>query len=60
MRKHVVTLTPSEKVKSAIYKELLPMVNSGTVELLDLSRLQAQLAGLERRVARGGERSGRR
>ena len=57
MRKHVVTLKPSEKVKSAIYKELLPMVNSGTVELLDLSRLQAQLAGLERRVARGGRDS---
>ena len=33
------------------------MLNSGTVELLDVSRLQSQLLGLERRTARGGHDS---
>jgi len=48
---------PSEKVKSDIYRELLPAVNAGRVDLLDLPVLRAQLAGLERRVARGGKDS---
>ena len=47
----------SERTKSEIYKELLPLLNSGRVELLDLPRLRAQLCGLERRTARGGRDS---
>jgi hypothetical protein len=47
----------SERVKSDIYKELLPLMNSGRVELLDLPRLTTQLCGLERRTARGGKDS---
>jgi hypothetical protein len=54
MRKHGVRLEPSERAKSDIYRELLPIVNSGGCELLDNARLIAQLAGLERRTARGG------
>ena len=57
LRKHGVTLQSSEKVKSAIYGELLPLLNSGALELLDVPRLHAQLGGLERRTARGGRNS---
>ena len=47
----------SERSKSEIYKELLPLLNSCRVELLDITRLRAQLCGLERRTARGGRDS---
>lgn len=43
--------------KSALYRELLPLLNAGRVELPDNPRLVAQLSGLERRVARGGRDS---
>lgn len=56
-RAHGVTYKPSEKAKSDLYRELLPAVNAGRVELLDLPALRAQFAGLERRVARGGKDS---
>ena len=49
-----ITYEPSEKAKSEIYGALLPLLNSGRVELLDISRLANQLSGLERRTARGG------
>jgi hypothetical protein len=45
------------KVKSDLYLNLLPLLNSGRVELLDHPRLIAQLAGLERRVSRAGKDS---
>ena len=57
MGKHTIMVTPCERSKSAIYREFLPRLNSGTVELLDVPRLHAQLAGLERRTARGGRDS---
>jgi hypothetical protein len=57
MRKHGIRVEPSEKTKSDIYRELLPIINSGACELLDHPRLIAQLAGLERRTARGGRDS---
>src|SRR5262249_25728059 len=41
-RKHGVSYTPSEQVKSDIYKELLPLLTSGRVELLDQPRLVAE------------------
>jgi hypothetical protein len=47
----------AEKPKSDLYRDLLPELNSGQVELLDLPRLGAQLCGLERRTARGGRDS---
>jgi len=56
-RKHGVSYTPSERVKSDIYKELLPLLTSGRVELLDQPRLVAEFLGLERRTARGGRDS---
>lgn len=56
-RKHGVTYVPSERTKSEIYLAFLPLLNSNRVELLDHPRLVAQLAGLERRTARGGKDS---
>jgi len=55
--KRGITYNVSEQTKSELYKELLPMINSGQVELLDHKRLAAQLSGLERRTARGGRDS---
>lgn len=47
----------AEKPKSDFYRELLPLINSRRTEFLDHPRLISQLAGLERRVARGGRDS---
>jgi len=44
----------SELTKSEIYQELLPLLNSRPVALLDNDRLQRQLLGLERRTSRAG------
>lgn len=43
--------------KSALYLELLPMICSGTIELLDNPVLINQLAALERRTRSGGRDS---
>ncbi|WP_063614204.1 hypothetical protein [Bradyrhizobium sp. Cp5.3] len=42
----------SEKTTSDLYLEFLPMVNAGSVQLLDHKRLLAQLISLERRTSR--------
>jgi hypothetical protein len=52
-----VTYELSEKPKSDIYRDMLPLLNSRKVELLDDRRLISQLHGLERRTARGGKDS---
>jgi hypothetical protein len=54
--KRRIAYTVSEKPKSAIYTEFLPLLNSGRVELLDHSRTVAQLCALERRTGRGSGR----
>jgi hypothetical protein len=56
-RVHGIEYAPSEKSKSDIYRDLLPLLNSRKAELLDLPRLATQLTGLERRTARGGKDS---
>ena len=43
--------------KSELYGDLLPMINSQRIQLLDHPRLIAQLCALERRSARGGRDS---
>lgn len=53
-RKHGITCDQSAAPKSDLYREMLPLLNSGRVELLDYRRLHDQLLGLERRTARGG------
>jgi hypothetical protein len=47
----------ADQSKSDIYKDFLPRLNSGEVDLLDNPRLISQLLGLERRTARGGRDS---
>ena len=47
----------SEKTKNDIYREILPLVNSRGVALLDDKKLASQLVSLERRVSRGGKDS---
>jgi hypothetical protein len=54
---HGVRYKHSDKTKSDIYQALLPLVNSGQVELLDTRTLRVQLEGLDRRVARSGKDS---
>jgi hypothetical protein len=56
-RKHGIEYKCSEKSKSDIYLELLPLIMSSKIELLDNKKLLRQLVGLERRVARGGKDS---
>jgi hypothetical protein len=51
---HGIRYERSEKAKSALYQELLPVLNSGRIELLDNVRLIRQLCSLERRTTRGG------
>jgi hypothetical protein len=56
-REYGITYQPETRTKSDLYIGLLPMVNSGGVELLDNRVLRSQLVGLERRVARSGKDS---
>jgi hypothetical protein len=51
---HGILYIAADKPKSDLYRDLLPVLNSGRVELLDLPRLAGQLCALERRTARGG------
>ena len=48
---------PSSKTKSELYVDLLPLVNSARIQLLDIAKCNNQLCGLERRTARGGKDS---
>jgi hypothetical protein len=48
---------PSMKTKSDLYRDLLPLLNSGRVVLPKNERLVSQLCGLERRVSRAGKDS---
>ncbi len=50
-----VTVLPSKRTKSEIYLELLPLLNSGAVELLDNKRLVGQIKSLERRTRGSGK-----
>jgi hypothetical protein len=47
----------SAKPKSDLYLDLLPLLNSGQIHLLDHSKLINQICSLERRTARGGRDS---
>jgi hypothetical protein len=56
-RGHGISYEPAQKSKSDIYRDLLPVINSRKLDLLDDTRLLTQLVGLERRTARGGRDS---
>ena len=55
--KRGVVYLPSKKSKSELYRDLLPLLNSGNVELLDNEKMINELVSLERRTARGGRDS---
>lgn len=52
--KHKIIYEASSKDKSSIYLELLPMILSGRVELLDNKTLFSELRSLERRTRGSG------
>jgi hypothetical protein len=52
-----ITYEQSAAPKSDLYRDLLPLLNSRRVELLDNAKLVSQLCSLERRTARGGRDS---
>ncbi len=55
--KHNIFFEQSAKAKSDLYIDLLPLLNSCRVELLDHPKLIAQLCNLERRAGRSGRDS---
>jgi hypothetical protein len=56
-RKQGIEYKLAEMPKSDLYREMLPLLNSGRVQLLDHQRMIRQLVNLERRTARGGKDS---
>jgi hypothetical protein len=56
-RLHGINYQVADKPKSDLYRDALPLINSGKVELLDHPKLVAQLCQLERRVTRAGKDS---
>lgn len=56
-RKYGIRYEQAAKPKSDLYRDLLPLLNSRRVELLDHTRLINQLVSLERRTARSGRDS---
>src|SRR5579883_190170 len=56
-RANGITYETADAPKSDLYRDALPLLNSGKVELLDHPRLIAQLCSLERRVSRSGKDS---
>jgi hypothetical protein len=56
-RVHGIQVLQAAKPKSDLYRDFLPIINSGGVELLDHAKAIGQICGLERRTARGGRDS---
>lgn len=52
-RKKGIHYELSEKAKSGLYLDILPLINSRAVDLLDNARMINQLVSLERRTGRG-------
>jgi hypothetical protein len=55
--KHGIKYEPCPTRKSDLYRDVLPVLNSGKVRLLDHTRMRNQFVNLERRTARGGKDS---
>ena len=56
-REHGISYEPAQKPKGDLYRDMLPIINSRKLDLLDDARLLTQMLGLERRTARGGRDS---
>jgi hypothetical protein len=52
-----ISYEPAAEPKSNLYRDLVPLVNSRRIDLVDHPRLINQLVSLERRTARGGRDS---
>jgi hypothetical protein len=52
--RHDISYELSPMPKSGLYGALLPLLNSGQIEIPDNAKLVSQLSNLERRTARGG------
>jgi hypothetical protein len=52
---HSIEYMPSGKVKSDLYRDLLPLINGARIELLDHPKSINQLCSLERKTARSGK-----
>jgi hypothetical protein len=56
LKKHSISYTVAKKPKSQLYSDhLLPMLNSGRIDLLDHPRSIQQICGLEAHTARAGK-----
>jgi len=55
--KHQIAYNPAPQVRSRLYLDLLPLVLSGRVELLDIRQLFSELRNLVRRPRSGGRDS---
>jgi hypothetical protein len=53
-RKNGISFRPCDRTKSQLFLELLPRLNSGTLELLDHERSLRQICALERRTSFSG------
>jgi len=53
--RHGVTLRHSERDRSAIYLDVLPLLTSGRARLIENRRMVTQFAALERRTSSGGK-----
>jgi hypothetical protein len=56
-RKRGIAYQTADKPKSDLFRDLLPLLNSGRIVLPNIERLAQQLCGLERRTARSGKDS---
>jgi hypothetical protein len=56
-RRHGIAYKLADQPRSQLYQDMLPLLNSRRIALLDSPVLVAQISGLERRVARGGRES---
>ena len=56
-RKHGIAYNVCKSPKSDLYRDLLPLLNSGRIVLPRNDRLVSQIVGLERRVTRAGKDS---
>ena len=56
-REHGILYRPSRLSRTDLYRNFLPLINGGRVELLDHPRLVAQLVALERRETPSGNDS---
>src|SRR5690606_22006380 len=54
-RNHGIDYEPASLPASDLYRELLPTINGGTVELLDHGQLRKELIALERHTGRSGK-----